>query len=67
MTMIENMSLKNGGYIYCRVNSKEQSKYNEVHTSFEIQEERKFVIIVLKMIEIIECVKEYIQHVIWTI
>ena len=31
------MSLKNGGYIYTRVSSKQQSKYLEGHTSLEVQ------------------------------
>ena len=66
MTMIENMSLKNGCYIIV-VSSKDQSKCNEVHTSLEVQEE-KLVIIVLKMIlRLLNVLEKYIQHVIWTI
>ena len=38
MMMIQHMSLQNGGYIYCRVSSKEQSKYSKGHTSLEVQE-----------------------------
>ena len=30
------MSLKQGGYIYTRVSSKQQSKYLEGHTSLEV-------------------------------
>lgn len=58
MTMIENMTLNNGGYIYCRVSSKEQSKYNEGHTSLEVQEEKIRNHCAENDIEIIECVRE---------
>lgn len=39
MVMMENMNFKTGGYIYCRVSSKEQSMYNNGHTSLEVQEQ----------------------------
>jgi len=58
MTMIENMRLNNGGYIYCRVSSKEQSKYTEGHTSLEVQEEKIRDHCTENNIEIIECVRE---------
>ena len=38
MLIIEQLSMQSGGYIYCRVSSKEQSKYNEGHTSLQVQE-----------------------------
>ena len=38
MLLIGNLNMKSGGYIYCRVSSKEQSNYNEGHTSLEVQE-----------------------------
>lgn len=38
MLLIENLGMKSGGYIYCRVSSKQQSKYNEGHTSLDVQE-----------------------------
>lgn len=56
--MIENMTLNNGGYIYCRVSSKEQSKYNEGHTSLEVQKEKISNHCAENDIEIIECVRE---------
>ena len=39
MLLIENLGMKTGGYIYCRVSSKQQSKYNEGHTSLYVQEQ----------------------------
>ena len=58
MTMIENMSLKNGAYIYCRVSSKEQSKYNEGHTSLEVQEQNIRRHCSENDIDVVECVRE---------
>jgi DNA invertase Pin-like site-specific DNA recombinase len=37
--MIQHLGFQKGAYIYCRVSSKEQSKYNEGHTSLEVQEQ----------------------------
>lgn len=58
MIMLENISLKNRGYIYCRVSSKKQSNYNEGHTSLEVQEEtiRKYCID--NDIDVIQCIRE---------
>ena len=58
MCIIENLGLRKGGYIYCRVSSKEQSKYNKGHTSLEVQEEyiRKYCI--ENDINVINVVKE---------
>lgn len=39
MRMINQLGLQTGGYIYCRVSSKEQSKYNNGHTSLQVQEQ----------------------------
>lgn len=39
MAAISQMEFKENGYVYCRVSSKEQSKYNEGHSSLEVQEE----------------------------
>ena len=39
MVMIEHLSMKSGGYIYCRVSSKEQSNYKDGHTSLCVQEQ----------------------------
>jgi DNA invertase Pin-like site-specific DNA recombinase len=38
MFLIENLDMKTGGYIYCRVSSTQQSKYNDGHTSLQVQE-----------------------------
>ena len=58
MSSIENMSLVTNGFIYCRVSSKQQSMYNEGHTSLEVQETelRKYCIAI--NINVIKCVKE---------
>jgi len=58
MTMIENMSLKSGGYIYCRVSSKEQSKYTNGHTSLQVQEETIRKHCAENDIDIVNCVNE---------
>jgi DNA invertase Pin-like site-specific DNA recombinase len=39
MLLIKNLGMKTSGYIYCRVSSKKQSKYNEGHTSLDVQEQ----------------------------
>jgi DNA invertase Pin-like site-specific DNA recombinase len=39
MVLINQLGMKTGGYIYCRVSSKEQSKYNNGHTSLQVQEQ----------------------------
>lgn len=39
MDSICNLSLQAQAYIYCRVSTKEQSKYSNGHTSLEVQEE----------------------------
>jgi len=58
MMMITNMSLQNGGYIYCRVSSKEQSKYLEGHTSLEVQEKTIRKYCEEHDINVIRCVRE---------
>ena len=39
MESISNLSMKSQAYIYCRVSTKEQSKYSSGHSSLEVQEE----------------------------
>lgn len=58
MIMIQHMSLQNGGYIYCRVSSKEQSKYADGHTSLEVQEQAIRKYCEEHGINVIRCVRE---------
>jgi DNA invertase Pin-like site-specific DNA recombinase len=58
MLLIENMSMQNGALIYCRVSSKEQSKYNKGHTSLEVQEKEMREYCVENDINVLKVVKE---------
>lgn len=39
LNLINQLGMKSSGYIYCRVSSKEQSKYSNGHTSLQVQEQ----------------------------
>lgn len=58
MLLVENLGMKTGGYIYCRVSSKQQSKYNEGHTSLDVQEQEILKHCDEKDINVIRVVKE---------
>ena len=52
------MSLKQGGYIYTRVSSKQQSKYLEGHTSLEVQRQECQKYCDTNDINVIKCIRE---------
>ena len=58
MLLIENLSMKTGGYIYARVSSKNQSNYDEGHTSLDVQEQEIYKYCKNNNINVIRVVKE---------
>lgn len=58
MVMIDQLNMKSSGYIYCRVSSKEQSKYTDGHTSLQVQEKEIRKYCDEKDINIIQVVNE---------
>jgi DNA invertase Pin-like site-specific DNA recombinase len=55
---ISNLGLEKTGYIYCRVSSKEQSKYDEGRTSLQVQEKELSVFCDANGVNVSKVVKE---------
>jgi len=58
MMSINNLNLTKNGYIYCRVSSKEQAKYDKGHTSLAVQEKSIRDYCDKNEINVIKCVTE---------
>lgn len=58
MMSINNLNFMKNGYIYCRVSSKEQSKYDKGHTSLEVQEKTIKEYCQKNEINVVKCVTE---------